>query len=43
MSSKIEQLIDEIQKFRRFEPQKIFCLTENTDFKISPMGEIIKL
>lgn len=34
---------DEIQKFRQFEPQKIFCLTENTDFKISPTGEIIKL
>lgn len=34
---------DTIQKFRRFEFQKICCLTENTDFKISPTGEITKL
>ena len=31
------------QKFRRYSTGQICCLTENTDFKISPTGEIIKL
>jgi CRISPR-associated endonuclease Csn1 len=34
---------DNIQNFRRYEPQKLCCLTENTDFKITPSGEIIRL
>ena len=34
---------DNIQNFRRYEPQKLCCLTENTDFKITPAGEIVKL
>ena len=34
---------DIVQRFRRFEYQKICCLTENADFKITPTGEIIKL
>ena len=38
-----ETNFDSIQKFRRYEYQKICCLVENTDFKITPTGEIIKL
>ena len=38
-----ETNFDSIQKFRQYEYQKICCLTENFDFKITPSGEIVKL
>ena len=34
---------DDISEFRYYSISQICCLTENTDFKISPTGEIIKL